>query len=371
MSHVLPRLRGLPLHLGGLGMARYGGAAGDTACLRSRAITSRFVQRHPALSILQRGIQLWPPVRIGAGEETMGFVDPFTEAAADADPATNEPARHTIYKNIYLRLLADLSQQHMDAERAWLLSAAYNGSGSWLHSAAASGKYYGVYRFSHEEFLEALRLRCLLHPLPHDPAHGVSPLCACGRDVTHEMTHPLDCVRLCASFLSIRHNLVRDALADELSRLDMYAHPNAVRREVPLSDQPDHPRTADIVLHSLTANQPQFLDITVTDPAAPRYRDAVNSHLVAGAASKLRANEKILKYRRIQLTVTPIALEATGRPSDDTLAYLLNLSRATKSRLLRRFLALSGVVIQRQNARAILHLRSLRLERAAPAVPPI
>jgi hypothetical protein len=52
--------------------------------------------------------------------------------------------------------------------------------------------------------------------------------------------------------------------------------------EVPLSNQPGHPRTADVVLQAVDANQPQFLDVTVTDPAAPRYREAGNSHMVAG-----------------------------------------------------------------------------------------
>eukprot|EP01039_Chlorochromonas_danica_P019702 gene19702-23899_t len=196
----------------------------------------------------------------------MGFVDPFTEAADDADPTANGRSSHTVFQNIHVRLLAELTQQHMDAERAWLLSAAYNGSGKWLFSASASGKYYGHYRFRPEEFLEALRLRCLLHPLPHNTLAGDPCTCVCGKNITHELTHPLDCVRLCAGFLTHRHDLVRDALANELERLDMYSHAGAVRREVPLSNQPDHPRTADIILQSLGANQPQFLDVTVTDP---------------------------------------------------------------------------------------------------------
>ena len=362
MTHVLPRLRGLPLHYGGLGVTRYGGVAGDKACLRSRAITSRFVDNHYSLAILQRGIQRWPPIHIGSGEEALGFVDPFTEAADEADPTVNERTSDSVFKNIQLRLLADLTQHHMDAERAWLLSAAYGGSGKWLLSASASGKYYGPYRFRPEEFLEALRLRCLLHPLPHNPNAGDPCTCVCGKDITHELTHPLDCIRMCAGFLTLRHNLVRDALAGELKRLDKFSHAGAVRVEVPLSNQPDHPRTADVVLQAVDANQPQFLDVTVTDPAAPRYREAGNSHMVAGAASKHRAEEKIVKYRRLNLTVIPIALEATGRPSDDTHEYLLNMSRTTKTRFRSRFLALSGVVIQRQNARAILHLRSLRTE---------
>jgi hypothetical protein len=97
-----------------------------------------------------------------------------------------------------------------------------------------------------------------------------------------------------------------------------------------------------------------------------RYREGANSHQVAGAASKRRAEEKIMSYRRLNIPVIPIALEATGRPSDDTHEYLLNISRITKTRFLSRFLALSGVVIQKQNARAILHLRSLRMERRTP-----
>lgn len=64
---------------------------------------------------------------------------------------------------------------------------------------------------------------------------------------------------------------IHDALAVELKRLNKFSHEGAVRVEVPLSDQPDHPRTADVVLQAADANQPQFLDVTVTDQAALRY----------------------------------------------------------------------------------------------------
>eukprot|EP01033_Poteriospumella_lacustris_P013310 gene13310-9537_t len=118
----------------------------------------------------------------------LGFVDPFTKAADEADPTVNERTSHSVSKNIQLRLLADLTQHHMDAKRAWLLSAAFGGSGKWLISASASGKYYGPYRFRPEEFLEALRLRCLLHPLPHNPNAGDPCTCVCGKDITRELT---------------------------------------------------------------------------------------------------------------------------------------------------------------------------------------
>lgn len=61
-------LRTLPLALGGLGITRFYGLAGEQACLLSRQVTFEFIEKHvPELCDGAR--RSWPPIVLGATEE--------------------------------------------------------------------------------------------------------------------------------------------------------------------------------------------------------------------------------------------------------------------------------------------------------------
>jgi hypothetical protein len=83
---LLQWLRCLPLDLNGLGLPRYCGLAGDTACLLSRELTYNFLEAHnPELLV---GItELWLPVKLGAVEEQL-FLAPARAATAAHFPST-------------------------------------------------------------------------------------------------------------------------------------------------------------------------------------------------------------------------------------------------------------------------------------------
>jgi len=75
---LLRWLRCLPLDLNGLGLPRYHGLAGDTACLLSRETTYNFLEtHHPELIVSVT--DLWQPITLGAPEEAL-FLVPAREA---------------------------------------------------------------------------------------------------------------------------------------------------------------------------------------------------------------------------------------------------------------------------------------------------
>ena len=89
-KHIARWLRGLPLDLNGLGLPRYNGLAGDTACLLSRQATYDFLERHfPEL--LAGARLLWTPIRPGSVEDAL-FLAParvLTNAISPPTPATS------------------------------------------------------------------------------------------------------------------------------------------------------------------------------------------------------------------------------------------------------------------------------------------
>ena len=120
-------------------------------------------------------------------------------------------------------------------------------------------------------------------------------------------------------------------------------------------------RRADVVIHEPGVTTPIVFDFAIADPAARRYREAQEpSHTNAGAAGRFRAEEKRAIYRQVGVTVLPAVLEATGRPHQELSQWLKDISLKYKSDARRRFMSLSGIVIQRQNARAVMFLRSFR-----------
>lgn len=365
---AIPRIRGLPTHLSGLGIPRYAGVAGEIACLRSRALTERFIRNHHTLASLRYGTHSWPAIQMGTTETIREWVSPWQEPADDPERA-NQPQGHetesmlttakAIFQNMHGQLQQELTQHQMEAEQAFFLSAAYTCSGKWLHAGAFYGRYFNAYRFQNGEFLEALRLRCLINPLACDIQHGGCRLCLCGADISREVTHALDCTRYCGRFLNRRHNMCREAFVNVLRDIPDYSP--TIETEVAVGL--DRKRCADVVIHETGANEPIIIDFAVADPAAPRYRAADEpSHVTAGAAGKFRAEEKRALYRQIGVRVFPAVLEATGRPHDELKQWLKDLGARYKTDALGKFLSKSSIVIQRQNAQAVMFLRSFRLQ---------
>lgn len=366
---AIPRIRGLPTHLSGLGIPRYGGVAGEVACIRSRAITERFLHNHHTLAALRNGTKTWPIIQLGTNETTRGWIAPVHDPPDDPNQA-NQPQEHetesvgtaikTVYQNMHGQLQQELIQHQMEAEQAFFLSAAYAGSGKWLHAGAFYGRYFHAYRFQRGEFLEALRLRCLINPLAGDCQYVGCSLCLCGMDIAREMTHALDCTQFCGRYLNIRHNLCREAFIRVLKDINDYTPTIETEVAVGLN----HQRRADVVLHETEASEPIIMDFAIADPAAPRYRTAAEpSHISAGAAGKFRAEEKRAQYRNIGVRVFPAVLEATGRPHEELKEWLNALGKKYKTNALGKFLSKSGIVIQRQNAQAVMFLRSFRQKR--------
>jgi hypothetical protein len=61
-------LRSLPLALGGLGLTRYTGLAGEQACLLSRSLTYNFLEKYcPVLALGVMGA--WRPITLGSSED--------------------------------------------------------------------------------------------------------------------------------------------------------------------------------------------------------------------------------------------------------------------------------------------------------------
>lgn len=78
-------------------------------------------------------------------EQLRGDGLPFIEARAPRNDERLEETEDyqiedeviTIYQNMHIKLLTELTQHDLDAERAFLLSATYDGSGKWLNLTPA------------------------------------------------------------------------------------------------------------------------------------------------------------------------------------------------------------------------------------------
>jgi hypothetical protein len=228
-----------------------------------------------------------------------------------------------------------------------------------------TGMYYGPYRFQPAEFREALRLRCLVNPLPVDVAAGGSRFCICGKDVSQEMTHCLDCNRFTTSHVSARHDACREALITVV-KAHMAMDETATFQRETMVGVGQHQRRADVVINLAKFHRPLVLDMAVADPAAPFYREKVDSHKIPGAAAAYRAEEKRRQYREVGIRVIPFVLEATGRPGKDALEFLAAIGDDQGKELITRFLSLSGIAIQRQNACAARFLRAACRENLVP-----
>ena len=61
-------LRSLPCELGGLGLRRFGGLAGEMACLRGRTVFYEFAEKYSPRLLEGATLEFWPPFVLGAAE---------------------------------------------------------------------------------------------------------------------------------------------------------------------------------------------------------------------------------------------------------------------------------------------------------------
>jgi hypothetical protein len=75
-------LRSLPCDLGGLGIRRFGGLAGEIACLRGRTVLYEFAEKYTPRLLEGVTLDFWPPIVLGAAENRV-----WTEVAGlNSDP---------------------------------------------------------------------------------------------------------------------------------------------------------------------------------------------------------------------------------------------------------------------------------------------
>jgi hypothetical protein len=61
-------LRSLPCDLGGLGICRLGGLAGEIACLRERTVLHEFAKKYTPRLLEGATLDFWPPIVLAAAE---------------------------------------------------------------------------------------------------------------------------------------------------------------------------------------------------------------------------------------------------------------------------------------------------------------
>ena len=258
---LIAALRCLPSGLGGLGITRFAGLAGEQACLLSRSVTYDFLERFcPELT---SGVMVsWRPLVLGRseepalleydqhGEELGGVVlgtgerafapdaidgsipieerfasrlalrggasTTVAEAVEDTRTARQvvKPAVRAIQQRRCHQLIDAIRSDGRIAESMWLQSSCFKGSGRWL--AGPGGFFYGAYAFrTSTEYRTAFRMRLLLPIASPDVVQENVVLCNCGMRVDLQLTpyHCLDCSAVQGRFIR-RHNAVRDTLYD-------------------------------------------------------------------------------------------------------------------------------------------------------------
>jgi hypothetical protein len=173
---------------------------------------------------LVSGMQLWPTLtQVGVGDQSIYALElsTLTDATVDALDSTLPTdliAAVEQHKRVFYGLYADLQRQgNRRHHMAWLLSSACTGTGRFLSWRGGSD---GRFRFSGEEFREALRLRLLMEPFAM-PGALECPSCP-GLLIRNTPLHPLDCD---GQQSKRRHR--HDHLRSHLAALLKTVHPTA------------------------------------------------------------------------------------------------------------------------------------------------
>jgi hypothetical protein len=342
-------IRSLPFALSGLSINRLGGVSNESQSLRSRAITNNFMTQY--MPHILTGTSQWEDVTIGADvrgyPELDGFRNQdqrqensdgaFARNIEGSDGLESQVSMHHV--KVWQAQYKDLIDMSEMARAAWFLSNKFIGSGRWLDGKGSIR--LGKFGITSDNFLEALRMRCLVHPMP---AVDTFPRrCDCGghQFSNMEFTHFLNCPTSSWYFIK-RHNCIVDLLAELIKK----CRPGVVDVEVEGVRVPMRPvegersrredRRAPVVDESgrvvadiryTEEGQSTIIDVAVADPAAPSYRALpIGSAATPDVAALFRENEKRTKYAGIDnVDVIPFALEATGRLGPAALAYITKL----------------------------------------------
>jgi len=90
---IMFTLRSLPRDLAGLGIRRFGGLAGKTACLRRCSVLYQFTEKYTPRLLEGATLNYWPPVVLGAAEnrewsEVAGLFRPKPDCDDEASAPT-------------------------------------------------------------------------------------------------------------------------------------------------------------------------------------------------------------------------------------------------------------------------------------------
>jgi hypothetical protein len=338
-------LRSNPLARGGLGITRYAGLAGETACLLSRQVTYEYIEKYYPLLTVGTDEQFWDPISIGGQEEAFmekllvysvipekvqsslamvlasGEESLNSEEGADVSKSYEErkAARRTRMATVKVGLDGDvrstartiqrrraedfifnLDKRGEFARAAALRSQTFKGSGKWLDGPG--GLFYGRFAFKNpQEYVTAFLQRLLLSPASKHVVGAESTVtCSCGKkiDPVKDPFHAFDC-RAAQGFFVARHNAVRDSLAEFLGD---YCHAGTggrvliepqvfpVGAEEPQAFQtvrrrPNRPQSGQEIRQRneiQAINRLWFADVGIDSPERQQYLDVV----VVNAAAK-------------------------------------------------------------------------------------
>ena len=369
-------LRSLPAGAGGLGIPRFAGLAGETACLLSREKTYDYLEVFQP-TLLRSAETNWPPIAMGLIEDKWIYLnDPITDGSgADAEPRTSSyegealflasgetdllpcatkteypwmerrATRHgfrllivkgeppvrarAIRRAIHHRRACDLvSILHHRGHKSlsiWLKSSQFHGSGSWL--AGPGGNFYGRYSIrSPREYKMALRMRLLLPPASLDVGASGPILCNCG-DLIDTMEMPFHCLDCSSSqfFFVHRHNAVQDALIEPFESVVSSGHSifyGVLPREPLVLPTSDRCSEADLAADAQARNED--FEFTGARRNIQHYR---NSRIIERNAGDTRADACVINLtgrQYIDVAITnPAAITYRPKPVPNASGVLL------------------------------------------------
>ena len=269
-------LRSLPTAMGGLGIRRYGGLAGELACLRARTVFYEFAEQCAPRLLAGASEEFWQPIILGAAENALWteVAGLFRDDSLDTDPAQllSTPNIAGMFRAYYLATgesspLPDCTNPEYSAadRRSWrcqirgpavdikaaaraiqgirydalvqllhsrgrlseaclLKSNCFPRSGCWL--AGPGGYLAGCTNLTRAEYTIALRLRLLRSPASSDVGDAEGGVfCRCNRRVclADDPMHFFHCPSSQGQYIR-RHNHIRDALMDQIAESDADAH---------------------------------------------------------------------------------------------------------------------------------------------------
>ena len=223
-----------------------------------------------------------------------------------------------ITSNLHAHLSNRLDQEGDRFAKAWLVSASFKSSGSFLLCGGTANKYFKV---TEDAFKLNLCARLMIPVVQHNIA--VAPMaqrfrCNCFENnrlhlnAEHDVRfHAMDCNQ--GRHRLKRHDWIRNTLLDTLER--MFGK-GCARKEVELVGT-QHRVVADLEFKHQGAVY--YLDISVTNPCTASGL-ANNSDVRTGAALQVREEEKVRHYEEVLRDLDfprdhffPFVLESSGR----------------------------------------------------------